>query len=497
MSQRKYLDYIAIVALYMFIYYAVFGSEYVYLDEINQLWWKEGKQNFLMFATQGRWLTGVLFEKFFRLIDSVSELKALRIFSLIGWILVSFVLYHFFQRWQKLGGWSSSLPSLMIVFTAASLPVAVFIGWASCMEMFLGVLFAALGSHLLFVYLQMQTQDYISIPTSRTLLIILCGVTSLFLYQSSFGLFLLPFLIHYFYNPDKIGKKQIIPLFYYLITYVIYFALFKYSLSVGNLPVSDRAEISFNVLDKISFFFSGPLPAAFTFNYVYQTQSLLPQILAPLLMLLWCISIFAKHGPPGIRKSVQMMAVTLLLLSLMYIPSLIAKENFPAYRTLFAFQLAVLSVCVIQLEYFLRNNSRKKIIMAAIAMFIVVLGFYNFNFQFQKPLAWEYKVFHTHFKEVYKSATAKVFFIRSSEKTFQKKFGIKSANDEIGRPSTSREWVPEHLIRQSIYEITKDKKRAELVEVVQFADHAEFRNSNPQITERDVVIDMDRLLLGN
>jgi hypothetical protein len=496
MNNRKYLDYAAILALHLFIFYSVFSSEYAYLDEINQLWLKAGKDNFLLFATQGRWLTGVLFDKLFKSIDSIADLKYLRIFSLAGWILLSFALYYFFQKWQTIGGWPKVVAKLMTVYSICCIPVAVYIGWASCMEMFIGVFFAVLSSHLLFTFLQKQTQDYISIPTGLSILIVGSGVASLFTYQSTFGIFLLPFLIHFFANPEKgIGKKQIIPLAFYVAIYVVYFALFKYSISAGYIQASDRTQISFNVLDKISFFFSGPLPMAFTFNYVYETQTIFPQVLGPLLLISWVVSVFHKNKERGIAKSIQILFVVLVTLACSYLPSLIAKENFPAYRTLFAFQLTVFGMAIIQLEFYLQKYKYKEITYVFLCLLVVGLGFYNFNFQFRKPLQKEYAVFKSYFRQVYKPEMTRVFFVRADQKVFQKKFRIRSANDEIGRPSTSREWVPEHLIKQTVYEITNDRKKADLVEVVQFASKELFLHSNLPITENDIIVDMDDLLL--
>jgi len=497
MNQKKYLEYFLIALLLLVLYHAVFSSEYVYLDEINQLWLKSGNENFVMFATQGRWLTGVLFQQLFRLIDSVEELKWLRIFSLCGWIGSSFGLYYLFQLWQKAGNWSEHLPKWMILFSVTSLPVAVFIGWASCMEMFFGVFFAALSSHYLFTYLQKQKEGYISIPTGKAFLTLFFGVLSLFFYQSTFALFLLPFLLQFYYNPDRIGKKQIIPLFFYFLTYVIYFVLFKFTLSAGNLPVSDRAQISFQFIDKISFFFSGPLPTSYTFNYLYETQTLLPQVLAPLSILLWVISLFVTNRSAGAGKAIQLILVTFSVFACMYIPSLIAKENFPAYRTLFGVQLAVFSVCIIQLENLIRKITKRKYVYMAIALLLVGLGYYNFNFQFIKPLTTEYKLFHSDFQTRYTSAVVNVYFIRAGENAFQKKFGIRSANDEIGRPSTSRDWVPEHLVKQTVFELTKDREKANQIKIVQFATKEEFLQSHPRLNPGDLLIDMNELLLNN
>jgi hypothetical protein len=54
---------------------------YAYLDEIHQLWHNDDNSNFLMFHTQGRWLTGLLFKKLFSSISTIEQLKYLKVFS--------------------------------------------------------------------------------------------------------------------------------------------------------------------------------------------------------------------------------------------------------------------------------------------------------------------------------------------------------------------------------------------------------------------------------
>ena len=91
--------YFLIPLLFFLVYFQVFFADYAYLDEIHQLWHNDDNSNFLMFHTQGRWLTGLLFKKLFSSISRIEQLKYLRIFSFTGWILTTFTWGYFFRKW--------------------------------------------------------------------------------------------------------------------------------------------------------------------------------------------------------------------------------------------------------------------------------------------------------------------------------------------------------------------------------------------------------------
>src|SRR5436190_20220084 len=91
--------YFLIPLLFILVYFQVFFADYAYLDEIHQLWHNDDNSNFLMFHTQGRWLTVLLFKKLFSSISRIEQIKYLRIFSLTGRILIIFIWSDFFMRW--------------------------------------------------------------------------------------------------------------------------------------------------------------------------------------------------------------------------------------------------------------------------------------------------------------------------------------------------------------------------------------------------------------
>ena len=77
---------------------------------------------------------------------------------------------------------------------------------------------------------------------------------------------------------------------------------------------------------------------------------------------------------------------------------MIAIENFASYRTLFAFHLAVFYLLLDQAFFFLKKPVTKKIFSYVILLFLIVTGFYNYNFQFVNPVKTEHKAFMAEMK---------------------------------------------------------------------------------------------------
>ncbi|MBN8675070.1 MAG: hypothetical protein J0L56_13110 [Chitinophagales bacterium] len=494
MFSRKPIAVLAILLLFTIIYHQVFIADYAYLDEIHQLWNNKDRSNFTMFATQGRWLTGVAINKLFGATNTIQELKYLRILSFFGWILTTFSIYLVLNKWSAKQLIDNKTVRFLTLYIIVSAPVAIFIGWASCLELFIAVLSGLLSGALLFNNLYGQT-GYIRVSNLALLGSLGLGIISLFFYQNAFGIFLLPFLFHYVKEAAiKPSKIVWIGLFYYLVIYLVYYFLFKYSLQSEHLVASDRTGISTNIPGKLSFFFSWPLPSAFTLNYLYETNTLTPQILAPGLLLLWIVSVFLRYKTKGFVHVLPFIAIIIVFLLLIYLPSMISKENFASYRTLFPLQLAVFWLMISQAAYFIKKNSTKQLIAGTFATVLMITGFYNYNFQFVHPLKNEYSNFNNYMESRIPTLGDTVYFIRADKKLFTSLYSIRSTGDEFGNPSTTRDWVPEPLIRQIVIEKTGNRIKAEQIKVIQFSSNEEFEKYKATIRSPVFVINMNSII---
>ncbi len=486
--------FIFIPILFLLIYFQVFFANYAYLDEIHLLWHNNDNSNFIMFHSQGRLLSGFLYQKVFSSISFIAQLKWIRIFSLFGWILVTLLWMRFYKDWCMILGLSREAWWLGSLFVVCSLSVCICIGWAACIQVIPAVIFALISCHFLFKKLTVQ-KDTFHLPNIIIAVSLLSGVISLFFYQSAFGVFLIPFFLYYFKNKKaKPDRLMIIGVVFYLLTYVVYYFLFKYSLKAYHIEASDRTEIHFNFFKKISFFFSGPLPQGFSLNLLFSASSVFSQIFYPMVLVGWLIITFKRNRYNTILENIFFIAVMMVLLALIYLPSMIADESFPPYRTLFAFNLAVFLMVVDSLFYLFLNIKQRKTFVVIVSLWLIVTAVYAFNFQYIDPLKKEYAAFKSFFKTHYNPTITKIYFIRADKFLFASLYHTRIYRDEFGAPSTYRDWVPEPIVKQMIFEIKGNRKSAENISVIQFANYASFKKAELINTNSNLVINMNEIL---
>ena len=285
-----------------------------------------------------------------------------------------------------------------------------------------------------------------------------------------------------------------IGLIFYFVIYIIYYFCFKYSLRGYHIEASTRTELHFDILKKISFFFSGPFPQGFSINLLFYAGSIFSQVFYVLVFLIWLVITFKRNSPNEFTGKIFFVAFILFLLALIYLPSMIAAENFPSYRTLFVFNLAVFLMVAESLFSLAKREKVRKVFLVIAIAWVLITGFYTFNFQYINPLKKEYSVLRNFFRENYKPSVTQVYFIRADKFLFSPQFHTKVYRDELGAPSTYRDWVPEPMIKQMIFELTNDRSIAEKTTVLQF-EKTELFNQSPKSIDNvnSLLVDMNLL----
>ncbi|MET0637975.1 MAG: glucosyltransferase domain-containing protein [Chitinophagaceae bacterium] len=510
MKKSGFLIFTSVPLLFLLIYYKVFFADYAYLDEAHQLWHNQDGTNFSMFLIQGRWLTGKLIDELFGSIRHIAELKMLRLISLAGWTATTLTWLWLARTWLRRSGINNHILYLSIVFIITSPAVAITIGWASCVEIFLATLFGLLSGSMLYRSLS-ATGAVLPLKKPALIVTVVFGLCSLFLYQNAFGMFLIPFLLELFNGntanplcpgtPDQQGSERrrrlITAVCIYLFIYLLYFILFRYQLLSAGIGRSDRAGISTDLSGKFSFFFSGPLPKAFAINFLYHTRTLFPQILAPLVIVAFLASVFIRWKFRGIKNNLLLIVCVIALLALIYLPSLAVTENFSSYRTMLPFSLAIFLLLMIQLFHFIKTKKYQDWMMAGISLLLIALGIYNFQVQFTRPLEREYQSLRSYLNRNYSPSITSIYFVRPRNRIFQERYGIYSVKDEFGNPSTEREWVPDPITRQIITEITGNRDTASRISIIQFADEKSFTSSGLKLNNKVLLVDMNQLILDS
>ncbi len=174
MPKKQTIQVLLAPLLFFVVYCQVFTASYFFSDDIHQLWYNKYYSAYSASATQGRWISGLVFNTSFGLVSSINELRYLHILSLLGWILIVLLWQSVFSKWVKQPGLEKRYVVLTNVFIVCCIPVAIYIGWASCIEMFIGIGAGLLSGHVLFTSLIKNSSP----PAAGGILCLVAGLVS-------------------------------------------------------------------------------------------------------------------------------------------------------------------------------------------------------------------------------------------------------------------------------------------------------------------------------
>jgi hypothetical protein len=317
----------------------------------------------------------------------------------------------------------------------------------------------------------------------------------LFTYQNGFGCFLLPFLLHLIAKP-KDFKLIFIGIAVCLFIYVIYYFLFTLSLRFNHIEAISRTKISINVFSKIRFFFR-PLATAFHFTYLFNEKSIIGFIVYLIIFFTWTIIDFYQFITLPVANRLKIFALTILMLILIYLPTLIVKENYFPNRTLLALDMGVFFLVSQTLLARIKKYKSKVIFVTVVSFLFVLNGWYNFTKQFLNPVKNEYTQVRAFIENNYKPDVNSIYFIQPHEDFFVRTYHITRSWDEFGVPSTFFDWVPEFFVKQVVFEKTGSRQTAEKLIIKHWLGKETFLNSNPPLSKDVLLIDVEEIITAN
>ncbi|MET0636165.1 MAG: hypothetical protein ABWZ25_09050 [Chitinophagaceae bacterium] len=465
MNLSRYIRYdlaiiTALLTVTLFIYFPVFQSDYLYTDESVQLWYYRPGAGYHMFIEQGRYLTDLLMTHLFGRIDTISEVRFLRVFSLVGWMLMIPVWYLILKRVFKKEGLSPWLAPLTVLWLVCSPTFTISIGWASCMELFIAYTAGLVSGY--FVWSALTTE----IKSARwraglLFLSTIAGLVSLFTYQNGFGCFLLPYFIQAVANP---GRYRVIikGILVFFVIAIVYYLLLKLQLRSLGISGSERTAMATNIFSKLKFFFYRPFRASFHFGYLFNERDITGLLAGLLLFIMTVIGYIRLFRAPKILVHIIFLV---FLLVLIYLPSMTVKENYASNRTMLALTLAVTCWVLIILSRLLTDRFFFRATWVLLGACFIGNAFFNYNILFRKPLEQEYAEAVQYFNSVYNDSLTSIRIAVPPEDHFVKKFGIVRSWDEFGVPSLFFKWVPAPYFRQLMFERSGDRSRATAFQV--------------------------------
>jgi hypothetical protein len=480
----------------LLIFYPLFYSEYVYTDEINELWLYRPGSNIELIAPGGRWITELLVSKSFAAVDTIHGLTYIRIFGLLIWFACLPLWYIILKRLAAQTPGYEYLPFFTCLYLVTSLPFSVSVQWASCIMVPIANTAGLLSGAIAYRYIRDKKKW--EIPVGGILGAIAAGLFSLSTYQSGIGCFLIPFLFHYI-NTSANRKDLVLikGLALYFLIYAIYFVIFKIYVSVNQMGSDSRAGLSTDPLGKLQFFFSHPLKRSFWLNLIVNEENKLARAIYKVLIVGWILLAFVRFGFKQWINAVKYMVAVLLVFIISYLPSLVVKESFASNRTMVAINLLVWLVCADMIVYFVKKIAIRKVIAIGVSAVLLGASWYNFNKVFLPPVLHEYNAISKFVRQNYNSNITTVYLIKPAGDSFEKKFHIQSSMDEFGVPSTFPDWVPENLMQQMVLEITGDRKTAEKLTVKQWPNMESFTGSGETVTKSGLLVNVPALIEGN
>lgn len=448
-----------LMALAIFIYFPAITTHYGYSDEILQLWLYRKEGHFFMFIPQGRYLTNLLCQFLYSSIERIDQLRWLHAFSLAGWLACLPLWYNLLSKVCHREGLPFYLPFLSLLFLITCPSFSVSISWAACMELFIANTAGLVSGYIIYSGLAFE-QTSLKIPWRSYIPALFFGLIALFTYQNGFGCFLLPFLLHIIAR-KRVSKFILIGIGAYLLTTCLYFLLFKWQVHMMAMESSERTGLMINPFSKLWFFFTRPMVSVFHLNILVNELNKVGVVLSGIICIVLGIIIFKRMRPaPAAARYLYLTAIVVMLI-LIYLPSMVVRENYGSNRTLLAlFMAAFLLLFTTAFEFMKQPEHQQRLVILGSCFFIIV-GFYNFRHQFLNPVKSEYDCVRNFFDAHYTSRIKSVEFLRPPEELIRRKFGVTTSWDEFGVASTYFEWVPEFLVKQMVFEKTGDRSQAE------------------------------------
>jgi hypothetical protein len=465
------------IALYfLFLAFQIFQSDYVMTDDTWSFWHTpDGHSNLDFWAPQGRVLTGYMQQWLFVLAGKIANLKYIRLLSWAGWIGCTILLFTVLKRVGRtkeivLDDWTIRLT---VAYTASSFFALVSISWLVCMEIFIPTLLSLAAGLLLYVQI-IKGGMTIKISFWTAILFFLLGMIALFFYQTCFPFILLPFYCIYLSRKDgKFTPAMVAGLFYFFAGLAIYYCLFKYSLHWLGYDPSPRTALKFQPLDRIGFFFASPMNQAFDVAVFFNTGSVLSQAMFPVVFAAWLFFEFRYRKAPWVTKLRYILGL-LFWWMLGYLPQLISQETFGPYRSMPVLGTMVFLMIADIVVSLIKEDRRRQITGFSLVTLFLVWGGLVYYAYLARPLRDEYAAVRQVVVSRYSSHIKKVVFVLADEDGFLPHYGVRHYKDEFGLPSTYKDWTPEPLVKQIVYEMTGDRQQADRLQIVMYRKTSEI-----------------------
>ncbi|WP_438483447.1 hypothetical protein [Oleiharenicola lentus] len=485
MSRTRLCFYIILLTP-LLVYWQTVFLDYGLRDDYSHL--RESREEpgkMVKFTTsQGRPLYGALLETSFGHVETVSNLRWLRLGGVVLLTLLAFALWRQLYR----SGWSE-VEAMAIGLGVALLPAAqVTAGWAIGWPYALSLLLAVAGFSAIETELERGGLKRVVAFLGGCLIYMLAGL----IYQSNamFAVVVIGavLLVRTGREPLLDLRWLVIHLSALFIGLVASYVLVKFLFASGMFEASPRMRLESDPVGKLVWFFANPLPnatALYALRDMFGTGAAIFWSATGLMAAF--IGIAGKFVPDVVTKRKWLLCVCVLPF-VAHAVSFAAAERAVGYRVLFALSALMLVLVVFTLRL-LRETKRVHrkatyVAFAALLGIAAISAWSNSLGLIAEPQGREWALIKNGVQRYNFKTATKVYIItptpddRSTERMFA---------DEFGSLTSDSDWAPREMFHNAIYERYGERlpKGASYTVVL--------GREQPAVGAYDVVIDMRQL----
>ena len=456
-----------------------FRDDYSLLREAHE----EPGKVFKLTTSSGRPVYGAVLEASLQLARIVPELPRLRLASLVLLSVVGLVLWLHLRR----RGWSETEAAAIGVAVTLLPGAQVVVGWAIAWPIALGLLAAVLGFWLVDAHLERRGARRFAGLAAGTLLYFIAGLT----YQTSALFVVAPLAALLLVRDERSALSDLRWVAAHIgilfVSLVGGFLLMSLVFTEGVVPEAARMHLEPDLLPKLLWFFSQPLPnalALFELRDRFDTQE--PFWLA--VAAFGAVAVLGyRYGAITTQQRRRWLFCALLLPFVAHSVSLVASSQAIGYRTLLPLSGLFLVLVVYGLRSLTRTSLGPVATRASLGVLVVlaaVLANRNAFTLIAVPQNREWQFLQTGANAVELASQPRVFIVRpmiedrSTERVYA---------DEFGSLSADAVWAAREMFKTAMRQRFPEAREGEAYTV------ATGFVPPPPSENYDLVIDMRRL----
>lgn len=450
-------------------------------DDYNFIWNSKVEKNFVnQFLVLGRPVQALFNYLFYKSFTFVWQLVFLRLIGLTFFLWFANMLYNELKQYLPA---EKAFAFTFLLGTALSFSVLNL--WAATFYAPISLLFSlAAGKRIQKIISSGSSIATLNVGI-KLLLPIALGILSLMMYQPTYTAILIPlFLFVYHSKFENISVKNVVVIIgIHFIIYIIYFVLFK--LSVFALSVeAERAEFASDIYAKLHFFLTSASPKIFDLHFIFVSTTW-KFVIRGISVLLFAIGLFPLVKGRKLKEIFLYSLFISSMIILLYLPNLLARENWASYRT-----LAPLTFFVYFIAYsgFVNIPLLKVIKKYIYIILLVVFGTSSIcnNYMFARVQGQEFNEIKLQATALLSQSADSVIFQPIPYYHYQST-GIfpQYIADEFVVPSSAFEWSEDEILKQAIFEAGYGTiEDVEKITIIIDKDNKEQLNNVPIINPR-------------